>query len=162
MMIWLIVGVALAVLGGLLVWVLHLPEAIEKKRKKRNAPPPEPPKDWQLIAERLESPLYFQEHLLMGHSTRLLPGGFQRGLQFGQQAVAFVLRGLLGAAVAQHDQGMGGRLGGRGVGVADQADAAQRRVDAAVGAGVDGFRMQVPGHARAPAPHLPLPRVHLP
>ena len=39
-----------------------------------------------VIAERLESPLYFQEHLLMGHSTRLLPGGFQRGLDPGHQA----------------------------------------------------------------------------
>ncbi len=66
MMIWLIVGVALAVLGGLLILVLQMPETIQKKRKKKHEPPPEPPKDWQGIAERLEKRLHAMEQTLGG------------------------------------------------------------------------------------------------
>lgn len=53
-MVWVIVGLALALLGGLLIFVLQMPEASAKKKKKKAEPAPEPVKDWQAIAQRLE------------------------------------------------------------------------------------------------------------
>ncbi|MBF0387111.1 MAG: hypothetical protein HQL20_04560 [Candidatus Omnitrophica bacterium] len=58
----LIVGIALAVLGGLLILAWQIPEAIEKEKKKRlRAVPPPPPKEWQAIAERFEKRVKLME-----------------------------------------------------------------------------------------------------
>jgi hypothetical protein len=62
MSIWLIVGITLAILGGILFFVLQIPEVIEKRKKKRREPPPEPPKDWEGIAGRLEKRLQSVEN----------------------------------------------------------------------------------------------------
>ncbi len=58
----LIAGVALAVLGLLLVIVLLLPDVIEKeKRGRQRTPPAPPPKDWQGSAERFEKRVKIME-----------------------------------------------------------------------------------------------------
>jgi hypothetical protein len=64
MSLWLIVGVTLALLGGILMFVLQLPVVIEKRKKKKKEPPPEPPKDWEGIAGRLEKRLQGAESAL--------------------------------------------------------------------------------------------------
>ncbi len=55
MSIMLVVGIAAAVLGVILVLAWQLPEVMEKARKKqRREPPPPPPKDWEGMAGRFE------------------------------------------------------------------------------------------------------------
>ncbi len=55
MTLWLIVGLFLLLLGGILVFVLQMPEMVEqRKKKKRSEAPAEPPKDWEAIAARAE------------------------------------------------------------------------------------------------------------
>ncbi|MBF0569955.1 MAG: hypothetical protein HQL18_04200 [Candidatus Omnitrophica bacterium] len=57
MTLWLILGVSLAVVGGVVIVLLQMPDPAEKKMKKKDGLPPEPPKDWQAIAERVEKRL---------------------------------------------------------------------------------------------------------
>ena len=62
MSIILIVGIALAILGVLLVLAWQIPEAIQQSKKKRQrVPPAPPPKDWQGIAERFEKRVKIME-----------------------------------------------------------------------------------------------------
>ncbi len=70
-MIWLIAGFGLAVLGILLFFVLQIPETLQKKRKKKREPLPEPPKDWQTIAQRQEKRLQAMEQTLSSGAEEL-------------------------------------------------------------------------------------------
>jgi len=54
MSIGVVVGIALAVLGGILILVWQLPEIQKAQKKQRREPPPPPPKDWEGITGRLE------------------------------------------------------------------------------------------------------------
>jgi hypothetical protein len=53
-MLFVIIGIALAVLGFVAYLINRMPDAPAKKKKEKRPPPPEPVKDWQGITERLE------------------------------------------------------------------------------------------------------------
>ncbi|MBF0619589.1 MAG: hypothetical protein HQL19_05425 [Candidatus Omnitrophica bacterium] len=55
MSVWLIAGIALAILGVILVIVYQMPEVIKKQKKEKRVPPPPPPKDWEAIAGRADN-----------------------------------------------------------------------------------------------------------
>jgi len=53
-MLFLIAGVSLAILGVLAYIISQMPDSPIKRKKAKRVPPPEPPKDWEAIAERHE------------------------------------------------------------------------------------------------------------
>ncbi|NTV30085.1 MAG: hypothetical protein HGA80_08410 [Candidatus Omnitrophica bacterium] len=63
-MVFVIAGIVLAVMLGLVYYVWRMPESPVRKKKPKREPPPEPAKDWQGITERLEKRLKHLEEQL--------------------------------------------------------------------------------------------------
>jgi hypothetical protein len=67
MLFWIVSG-SLAILGVLAVIISQMPDSpIMKRKKEKKLPPPEPPKDWQGIAERAEKRVHNLESKLQEH-----------------------------------------------------------------------------------------------